>query len=56
MKHEHEHEHCHHALHVALGISKLVLHAVGTAAAICAVCELHKLHHKIKEHHHKHLL
>lgn len=39
---------CRHALHLAFGITKIVLKAAAVAAAFCLVKEVHKVHKAIE--------
>lgn len=45
---ETKHEECEKALHIALGITKVVLKAAAVAAAFCLVKEVHKVHKAIE--------
>ncbi len=48
---------CQKALHLAFGITKIVLKAALVAAAFCLVKETHRVHKAIEKHHeHKKLL
>lgn len=49
---EKNHE-CNFALHLGMGIAKLVLKAGLVAAAFCLVKEVHKVHKSIEHHEHK---
>ena len=45
---EAKHEECQKALHMAFGITKIVLKAAAVAAAFCLVKEVHKVHKAIE--------
>lgn len=45
---ETKHAECEKALHIALGITKVVLKAAAVAAAFCLVKEVHKVHKAIE--------
>ncbi len=45
---EAKHEACEKAMHMAFGITKIVLKAAAVAAAFCLVKEVHKVHKAIE--------
>ena len=45
---EKKHEECEKAMHIAFGITKIVLKAAAVAAAFCLVKEVHKVHKAIE--------